>query len=132
MKNRYNPFNVTGLFLHSLKHQKTSVFLVLSGGIEREEWHEMGFEIYLEFLSRVNLLEHFFDVALHFHIIQKQSPEAFRKKKMFLKISQYSQKNICVAVSFRLATLLKRDSNTGVFLEEHLRIAASELWINPL
>ena len=92
----------------------------------------MGFEIYLEFLSRVNLLEHFFDVALHFHIIQKQSPGAFRKKKMFLKISQYSQKNICVAVSFRLATLLKRDSNTGVFLEEHLRIAASELWINPL
>ena len=41
----------------------------------------MGFEIYLEFLSRVNLREHFFDVALHFHIIQKQSPGRSVKKR---------------------------------------------------
>ena len=52
-------------------------------------------------------------------------------KKLFLKISQYSQE------SFRPATFLKRDSNTGVFLwiceifkstyfEEHLLTAASD------
>ena len=48
-------------------------------------------------------------------------------KKLFLKISQYSQKNItgkhlCYSLFFnkdtgpRPSTLLKRDSNTGVFL----------------
>ena len=44
-------------------------------------------------------------------------------EKVFLKISQYSQENNCVGVSFlimlqafRPATLLKRDSNIGVFL----------------
>ena len=33
-------------FLESLytprKHQKTSIFLIFSGGIERDRWHEMG------------------------------------------------------------------------------------------
>ena len=39
-------------------------------------------------------------------------------KKVFLEISQNSQENTCVRVSFliRPATLLKRDSDTGVFL----------------
>ena len=44
-------------------------------------------------------------------------------KKLFFKISQYSQENNCVGVSllrkmltFSPATLLKGDSNTGVFL----------------
>ena len=40
-------------------------------------------------------------------------------KKMFLKISQNSQEITCARVSsagLRLATLLKRDSGTGVFL----------------
>ena len=44
-------------------------------------------------------------------------------KKQLLKILQYSQEKTCVAVSFLIktrafstATLLKRDSNTGVFL----------------
>ena len=44
-------------------------------------------------------------------------------KNLFFKISQYSQENKCVGVSFlikmqtfRPATLLKGDSNTGVFL----------------
>ena len=65
-------------------------------------------------------------------------------RKLFLKISQYSQENTCVGISFlikmqafRAPALLKRDSNTGVFcehweifkntyLKEHLRTAASE------
>ena len=65
-------------------------------------------------------------------------------RKLFLKISQHSQENICVRISFlikmqvfRAPALLKRDSNTGVFcehweifkntyFEEHLRTAASE------
>ena len=44
-------------------------------------------------------------------------------KKLFLKVSQYSPENACVGVSFlkimqafRPATLLKRGSNTSVFL----------------
>ena len=43
-------------------------------------------------------------------------------KKVFLKISQNSQENTCARVSFYIvagltpATLLKRDSGTGVFL----------------
>ena len=44
---------------------------------------------------------------------QKQSPEVFRKK-VFLKILQYSQENTCVGaplVSLE-STLLKRDRNT--------------------
>ena len=51
-----------------------------------------------------------------------QSREAFYKK-LFFKISQYSQENNCVGVfflikmqTFRPATLLKGDSNTVVFL----------------
>ena len=45
-------------------------------------------------------------------------------KKLFLKVLQYSQENNCVGVSvliklqtFKLATLLKRGSNTGAFLQ---------------
>ena len=37
--------------------------------------------------------------------VQKQSPEVFYKKKVFLEISQNSHKNICA-----------RDSITGIFL----------------
>ena len=81
----------------------------------------------------------------HKHIlcIQKQPLEVFYKKKLFLKISQYSQEKTCVAVPFliklqalRPATLLKTDSSTGIFLwilrnfkniyfGEHMRTAAS-------
>ena len=61
--------------------------------------------------------------------------------KIYLQTSQYSQENICVGVSLiklqasRLATLLKRGSNTGVFLwilqtlrtsKTHLRTAACD------
>ena len=45
-------------------------------------------------------------------------------RKLFLKISQYSQENTCVGISFlikmqvfRAPALLKRDSNRGVFCE---------------
>ena len=49
--------------------------------------------------------------------VQKQPPEVFCKKGIqnFAKF-QNSQENTCVGVSSRHATLLKRDSNTGVFL----------------
>ena len=45
--------------------------------------------------------------------VQKEPPEVFYKKKLFLKIPQYSQESTCVGVP---ATLLKRDSNVSVFL----------------
>ena len=41
------------------------------------------------------------------------------EKKVFLKISQYSQENTCVGVSlqaFKSAIFLKRDFNTNVFV----------------
>ena len=34
-----NSFHATGLFLYPLK---TSGFLMISGGIERDQWHETG------------------------------------------------------------------------------------------
>ena len=46
-------------------------------------------------------------------------------RKLFLKISQYSQENTCVGISFlikmqafRAPALLKKVSNTGVFWED--------------
>ena len=34
-----SPFHTTGLFLYALK---ISGFLIILGGIERDQWHEMG------------------------------------------------------------------------------------------
>ena len=36
-----------------------------------------------------------------FLTMQKEPPEMFCKKKVFLKISQYSEENTCVGVSFK-------------------------------
>ena len=36
-----NLFHTTGLFYTPGKHQKTNGFLIFSGGLEREQWHEM-------------------------------------------------------------------------------------------
>ena len=36
-----NPFHTTGLFLYLLKRSESG-FLMFSGGIERDEWHEIG------------------------------------------------------------------------------------------
>ena len=37
-----NEFYSTGLFLYLLKLSETSGFLLFSGGIERDQWDEMG------------------------------------------------------------------------------------------
>ena len=48
---------------------------------------------------------------------QKQPPEVFYIKKVYLKIWQYSQENTSTFnKAFRPETLSKRDSNTDVFL----------------
>ena len=47
---------------------------------------------------------------------QKQSPEVFYKKKVFLKISQNSQQNTCVSLFFKKVAGLGPDFGTGVFL----------------
>ena len=39
---KVNPFNATGLFQYPLKTSQTRGFLMFSGGIERDQWHEMG------------------------------------------------------------------------------------------
>ena len=36
-----NLFYTTGLFYTPGKHHKTNGFLIFSGGLEREQWHEM-------------------------------------------------------------------------------------------
>ena len=38
----FNPFDVTCLLITPWKHNETSGFFLLSGGIERDQWHEMG------------------------------------------------------------------------------------------
>ena len=40
--NRFNPFNVNGLFLYPWK-QRISGFLMFSGCIKRDQWHEMNY-----------------------------------------------------------------------------------------
>ena len=47
--------------------------------------------------------------------VQKQPPEVFCIKNVSLKISQISLEKTCVGVSFRSATLLKRDSKHWCF-----------------
>ena len=47
--------------------------------------------------------------------VKEQPPEVFCKKGV-LKNFASSPENTCVEVSFRAATLLKRDSSTGVVL----------------
>ena len=37
-----NPFNPIGSFYTPSKHQKIFDFLMFSGGVERDQWHEMG------------------------------------------------------------------------------------------
>ena len=39
----FNPFHATGLFLYPLKPSGTISFLMLPEGIERDQWHEMGY-----------------------------------------------------------------------------------------
>ena len=38
----FSRFHGTGLFYRPWKHQKTSGFLIFTGGIKRDQWHEMG------------------------------------------------------------------------------------------
>ena len=49
-KTAFKPFHATGLFLYPLKHQKTSCFLMFSGGIERNQWHELGWIVWCRIL----------------------------------------------------------------------------------
>ena len=49
--------------------------------------------------------------------MNRSSRQRCSVKKVFLKISKISQENTCVGVLFfkKVATLLKKDSNTSVF-----------------
>ena len=39
----FDPFYASGFFLYlPRKHQKTRGFLMFSGGIEIDQWHEIG------------------------------------------------------------------------------------------
>ena len=60
--------------------------------------------------------------SLAFSFAQKQSPEVFCKKRDFKNFAIFKRKYLCCSpflikfAAFRPATLLKRDSNTVVFL----------------
>ena len=73
-------------------------------------------------------------LLLYFVSTKKQPLEVFCKKKVFLKISQNSQKNINARVSFLIKLqaevcnlILKKDSGTGVFLLRTLFLT-KHLW----
>ena len=38
----FNPFHATDLFRYPLETSENQNFLMFSGGIERDQWHEMG------------------------------------------------------------------------------------------
>ena len=40
----FNPYYASGFFLYPLEKSETQGILMFSGGIEREQWHEMGNE----------------------------------------------------------------------------------------
>ena len=40
-----NSFYATGLFLYFLRTSGTSGYLMFSGDIEKDQWHEMGYNI---------------------------------------------------------------------------------------
>ena len=53
-----NSFRATGHFLYTpWKYQKTSGFLMFSGGIERNQWHEMGWIKILLFMTLISLID---------------------------------------------------------------------------
>ena len=121
-----NPFHATDLSSHPLKTSKNLWF----------------FDVFREYQKRSvawnGLKSPYRDV--------RSSHWRCSIKKLFLKISQCSQENICVELSFliklqviRPAALLKRDSNTNVsceyceifrntYFEEHLQTAAFEIF----
>ena len=70
-----------------------------------------------------------------FHHCYKYPPGVFHKKKLFSNILWYSQENTCVGVSFlvklqafRPVTILKRDSNTDIFLWISGNLQEHQFW----
>ena len=98
------------------KTQKTSTFLMFSGGIERDQYSMKC--VNLKMWKKRKLLM----------VVKKRPPKVFYKK-VFLKISQNSQENTCVGVSvlvkFRASSCnyIKKVKNT--FFTEHLQATAS-------
>ena len=52
-----NSFHATGLFLYPWKHEKTSSFHIISGGIGRYHCHEMGFKIEMTMATSLKKFE---------------------------------------------------------------------------
>ena len=52
----------------------------------------------------------------YIYIWQKQPPEVFCKKGVLKYFVNFTRKHLCWIKAFRLVPLLKRDSNTAVFL----------------
>ena len=48
-----NPFHASGLFLYPQKTSESWGFLMFSGGTEKDQWHEMGYEGVQNSLERV-------------------------------------------------------------------------------
>ena len=74
-----HSFHVTGLFLYPSKHEKTSGFLILSGGVKRKRpvsWNGLTrTNIFLEFFQNILIVAIFQNAFEYSGNIQKQSPE---------------------------------------------------------
>ena len=92
--------------------------MTTSGKTNGNEWHNKSkrMRVILGFRTKNAMYNHniFSNVFLKINVKQNTYRSSHRMcsiKKLLLKISQYSQEN-----TWRPATLLKRDSNTGAFL----------------
>ena len=109
------------LFYSIAKHLKTGILILICLSSTRDWLYEI-----VSVAKKLKILVHFqksqsLKKNKLLCTIKKQLPEVFYKK-LFLKISQYSQENTGVSLflikiqASRPATLLKRDSSTGAFL----------------
>ena len=95
--------------------------------------------VIIECKGTVSLVRVVIDIHLLSLSLQKQPTEVFCEKKVFLKISQYSQENTCARVSFsqnnskRLDTLIKySDTLAQVFSSEFCEIFKKTFFIEQL
>ena len=87
--------------MYLLKTSENLDFLVLSWGIKWEHWPEMGFKFSYFFIFFLEAFtEQILKYEIEIEITSEEATEGVPEKKLFLKISYYSQENACVGISF--------------------------------
>ena len=123
----YNLYQIT------FRNMSYSTILISANPVEHHKVHEISvWYVNVLFLlidsNRENRFTSVFEVTASLLFLQRigsSPPRNVSKavsrtcsvKKVFFKISQYSQENTCLGVSFNtVAVMIKRDSSIGVFL----------------